>query len=181
MYLLCILTLTRHRHGAATFAALEAGWHTLKARLGTQERRLRGVVRENLATFLRSAARLERFARALERLARGADDGAAGPPASALARAARTRVERHFGSLLDEVAAGRDAASALAALRACGPLLDLRRRVAAADAAGRTDDAAALRDRAAALERATRDLGTRADGSAVAHLIHRAAEAAGET
>mmetsp|Transcript_174 Transcript_174/g.461 ORF Transcript_174/g.461 Transcript_174/m.461 type:complete len:350 (-) Transcript_174:85-1134(-) len=163
-------------HAGATFGQLEAGWQTLKARLGTQERKLRGVVRENLETFLRSAARLERFARALERLGRGGDKTAGdGPPASELAASAQRRVARHFGSLLSDEDAADGAEAALSAFRAVAPLTDVRRRMAAAESASRR----ALRARAKALAAATERLGcAREDGSPVAAIIHRSATAA---
>ena len=166
-------------HGAASFAQLEAGWATLKARLGTQERKVRGVVRENLATFLRSAARLERFARALERLARGPGSSTAADdrPAAALAVEAQGQVATHFGSLLGEVDAARDAEDALAAFRCAAPLLDFRAKRDAALAAGDRGEADRLRARAAALRAATDRLARGEDASPVAALLHGAARA----
>ena len=85
--------------GDAAFGELRAGRRALGGRLGEEERRRRGAVRENLQQFLRAAARLERFARALERLGgRGVRENASKP--SAIVETARRRVARRFGALM---------------------------------------------------------------------------------
>jgi len=85
--------------GDAAFGELRAGRRALGGRLGEEERRRRGAIRENLKQFLRAAARLERFARALERLGgRGVREHASKP--SAIVETARRRVARRFGALM---------------------------------------------------------------------------------